>query len=163
MIQSGQFSAMLAAFTSAVERADTDAFVALFAPDGVYDDGIYGRFEGRDRIRSLLDDGFFRDGEGYRWEMFDPVVAGTTGYAHWLFSFTSRRPGLAGQRALMTGCSQFLLNDDGSIKLYRDWANGASTLLGIGIPVEHLAPLLRRLDAALRADPASVGHLQPPA
>ncbi|GIS88693.1 MAG: hypothetical protein CM1200mP18_14030 [Gammaproteobacteria bacterium] len=43
-----------------------------FTADGVYHDVFYGNFTGRD-IARMIEDYFHRDGENFRWDIFEPV------------------------------------------------------------------------------------------
>ncbi|MBM3556314.1 MAG: nuclear transport factor 2 family protein, partial [Alphaproteobacteria bacterium] len=85
--------ALLDAFTAAVERRDGKAFARLFAEDGVYHDGFYGVFQGRDRVAELIDDWFYRTAEDFRWDMNEPVSDGRKLYAHYVFSYRSKLAG----------------------------------------------------------------------
>lgn len=154
------FRSLLRRFTDAVERLDGPAFGRLFSERGTYDDAIYGPFTGPAACASLIEDHFAKDGTDYLWDMIDPVFEGASGYAHWLFSFRSRRPGLGSRRALMSGCCRIEIDRDGLITTYRDWSNGASALVGIGTPITAIEPLLCRLDAGLRSLPVAKRHLE---
>src|ERR1700744_2309472 len=85
-------SALLKAFTGAVERRDGQAFAALFTPDGIYPDVFYGPFEGRQKIAEMIDAWFYRTAKDFRWEMFRPVSDGKTLYAYYTFSYVSTLP-----------------------------------------------------------------------
>jgi hypothetical protein len=156
----GQFRELLSRFTAAVESLDGPAFGTLFASEGTYDDAIYGMFTGPQGCARLIDEHFARDGADYRWDMLDPLWDGEAGYAHWLFSFRSRRPGLESKRAIMSGCCRIAWGSDGLITSYRDWSNGASALVGIGTPLAAIEPLLRKLDRVLRGSPLALRHLE---
>ena len=54
------FSSLLVRFTRAVAANDGTGFAALFTADGVYDDGFFGEYKGRQAIASAS----IRDGSG---------------------------------------------------------------------------------------------------
>lgn len=152
-------AALLSRFTRAVEAGDGAAFSALFTPDGVYHDVFYGEFQGRERIAAMLTDWFHRDARDFRWDMHDPVCDGTTLYARYVFSFTSKLKGAEGQRAMFEGVSIMTLRD-GLIAQYREVANTAPGLVDLGFPAERLARRFARDGADLRMRAEAARHLR---
>ena len=103
---------------------DGERFARCFTEDATYHDYIYGPHTGRKDIAHMLTGLFRRDAaDDYRWEFFDPVVNGTTGYAWSLSSFTSLVPQFKGQFVVIDGISRFTLRD-GLIAEYRESVNG---------------------------------------
>lgn len=151
---------LLTSFCRSVEAGDGAAFAALFTPDGVYHDVFYGTFSGRDRIAAMLTDWFHRDARDFRWDMHEPVCDGTTLYARYVFSFTSKLDGAEGRRAMFEGVSIMTLRD-GQIAAYQEVANPGPGLLDLGFPAERVAKILGREGAALKARPESTRHLTP--
>lgn len=151
---------LLTAFCRHVEAGDGAAFAALFAEDGVYHDVFYGAFQGRARIAAMLTDWFHRDARDFRWDMHQAVFDGTTLYARYVFSFTSKLAGAEGRRAMFEGVSIMTLRD-GLIADYREVANPGPGLLDLGFPAERVAKILTREGAALKARPEAERHLPP--
>ena len=104
------FIGMLGRFTAAVAANDGKGLAALFAPDGVYDDGFYGEYAGREAIAKMLQH-FHDTGANYRWDFFDAVTDGKTGYARYRFSYASKMPGSEGKPVVFEGTSQFKFRD----------------------------------------------------
>jgi ketosteroid isomerase-like protein len=149
---------LLTSFCRSVEAGDGAAFAALFTVDGVYHDVFYGAFAGRERIAAMLTDWFHRDATDFRWDMLEPICDGTTLYARYVFSFTSRLPDAAGRRAMFEGVSIMTLRD-GLIATYREVANPGPGLVDLGFAPERIARLFARDGAALRARPEAERHL----
>ena len=150
-------SALLASFCRAVETGNGAAFASLFTPDGVYHDVFYGTFAGRERIAAMLTDWFHRDATDFRWDMHEPVCDGTTLYARYVFSFTSKLPEAAGRRVVFEGVSIMTFRD-GLIANYREVANTGPGLVDLGFAPERIARLMARNGAALKARPESTRH-----
>ena len=134
-------SALLKAFTSAVEHRNGKAFAELFTEDGVYHDVFYGAFKGREKIAEMIDDWFHRTARDFRWEMFRPVSDGTMLYAYYTFSYVSILPEANGKRVGFDGVSMMQLKD-GLITEYREVANSSIGLLEIGFAPERVAKIL---------------------
>lgn len=100
------FAALLGRFADAVAAHDSAGFAALFADDGVYDDHFFGPHAGRVSIAAMLDR-FHVGGERFCWQFFEPLAAGDTGYARYLFSYLSREPESAGRTIVFEGMSRF--------------------------------------------------------
>lgn len=117
-----QFHVIVEKFTNAVECNDGEALAALFTDDGVYSDGFYGEFVGREAITTMLHDHFWGHAESFRWEMSNLLADEKQGYATYLFSYISTIPAAAGKRVTFDGISHFTLND-GLIKRYEEIFN----------------------------------------
>ena len=152
-------SALLAKFAAAVEAHDGDALADCFTEDGVYDDYFYGAFAGRQAIADMLERLWYRDGEDFRWEMIDPVSDGETGYARWLFSYTSRMPQNKGARAFAEGVGCFKLRD-GLILRYEDMVKSGESLFRLGLPPEKLHRVLAKWTERQLARPDVQAHLK---
>jgi len=150
-------SALLKAFTSAVEHRDGKAFAGLFTEDGVYHDVFYGAFKGREKIAEMIDDWFHRTARDFRWEMFRPVSDGTMLYAYYTFSYVSTLPEAQGRRVGFDGVSIMRLKD-GKIAEYREVANSAIGLLDIGFAPERVAKILNKEAAHIKARPEWARH-----
>jgi ketosteroid isomerase-like protein len=142
-MDAASFAALLRRFTAAVEAGDGAAFGQCFTADALYHDYIYGAHRGRPAIARMLEELFHRDARGYRWEMLEPVVTGDTGYARWLFSYTSAMPEFAGRRVVIEGMSQFLLRD-AAIAAYREAVNGGVAMIQLGVDAARIEKRLKR-------------------
>jgi len=140
------FRDLLNRFTAAVEAGDGKGLAALFTEDGVYHDGFYGAFRGPEAIRRMLEEHFHRDGEGFRWEMNDPVSDGRVGYASYDFSYTSRLPESRGRTVRFSGMSCFRL-EGGRIAHYDEVFDAGAALLQLGFAPERIAKFLARRSA----------------
>ena len=153
------FARILKDFAAAAEVGDGRSFAALFTEDGTYEDAFYGTFQGRDAIAAMIKDSFHRDAENFRWQMIDPVCDGRTGYARWLFSYTSKMPHSAGKRVVMDGVGCFQLRD-GLIERYEDVARTGEALAQLGLPADKLHDVFRRKSDELLASAPVVQHLK---
>src|SRR5690242_4513689 len=106
-----QFPKLLDAFASAVVANDAAGLAALFAADGVYEDGFFGAHRGRAAIALMLQR-FHDTGRDYRWDFLDPVLDGRTGYARFRFGYRSRLPECEGRPVVFDGISQFRFAGD---------------------------------------------------
>jgi ketosteroid isomerase-like protein len=97
-----EFETMLGRFAAAVAANDGAGLAALFAADGVYDDGFYGEYAGREAIAKMLQH-FHDTGTNFRWDFFDALSDGKTGYARYRFSYASRMPGAEGKPVVFEG------------------------------------------------------------
>jgi ketosteroid isomerase-like protein len=153
------FSLLLERLTLAAEAGDGNAFAACFTEDAIYHDYVYGPHTGRPEIAQMLEGQFRRDaGPDYRWEMFDPVCDGDTGYAWSLSSFTSTAPEYAGRTVLIDGISRFRLHD-GLIAEYFESVNACVAMAQLGVAPERMAGVARRWARQLQASPTSVAFL----
>jgi len=149
---------MLARFSAAVESGDGDALADLFTPDGVYDDYFFGPSEpGRQGIRDMLAH-FYEGGEGFKWDFFEPLAAGTLGYASYRFSYTSKLPEAKGARVVFEGISRFQL-EAGLIKRYSEVFDRGMALAQQDFAPERLKRIGQRYAERLKARPETAGHL----
>ena len=141
-----QFRLTVEQFTNAVERNDGEALAALFTDDGVYSDGFYGEFVGREAIATMLRDHFWGHAKGFRWEMSNLLADEEQGYAMYLFSYISTIPGAVGKRVIFDGISHFTLND-GLIKRYDEIFNTGMAQAQLDFdPIRIKKHLLRRAE-----------------
>src|SRR5436190_1445664 len=96
------FANMLSRFATAVQGNDGAGLAALFAPDGIYDDGLFGEYKGAEAIIGMLQH-FHDTGGKYRWDFFDPLSDGRIGYARYRFSYVSKVPGAEGKPVVFEG------------------------------------------------------------
>lgn len=154
------FARLVDRMMRAAEAGDGTAFAACFTEDATYHDYVYGPHVGRAEIAHMLDALFRRDaGPDYRWEMFDAVCDGDTGYAWSLSSFTSTVPEFAGRRVVIDGTSRFRLRD-GLIAEYFESVNGCVAMAQLGVVPERMARVARKWADRLLAAPATVAFLE---
>jgi len=153
------FARLLNDFTLSAESGDGARFANHFTEDAVYHDYIYGPHKGRAEIAHMMEHMFHRDaGDDYRWEMFDPVYNGDTGYAWSLSSFTSAVPQFAGQFVVIDGMSRFVLRG-GLIAEYRESVNGGVAMAQLGVEPERMVKILKRWSGWLKDRPETVDYL----
>ena len=151
------FTALLERFERAVLAHDTAALVALFAPDGRYDDGFFGEHAGRDAIAAMFER-FHVGGEAFLWEFSDPADAGALAYASYVFSYRSKEPESAGRLIVFEGIARFRLRD-GLIAEYFEVFDRGVAFSQLGYAGERTSRLLARYAAGLRATPAVERHV----
>jgi hypothetical protein len=141
---SKEFEQILARFTAAVEAGDGAALGATFTAEGTYIDTFYGAFTGRAAIRDMLESHFWRDAEGFFWNMRDPLCDGRQGYARWRFGYTSRLPESAGREVAFEGMSRFEI-EDGLIRRYEEVFDAGIAFVQLGMPADRILKILERL------------------
>jgi len=148
---------LVKAFTKAVEDRNGAAMAALFTENGVYHDVFYGPFEGRARVKELVEDWFYRHANNFRWDMLDPVSDGRNLYSRYVFSYESNLPEAKGRRVMFEGVGLMQL-ENGLVASYREVANTGPALLDTGFPPERVAKILRRQGEQLHASPDAARH-----
>jgi ketosteroid isomerase-like protein len=146
------FVALVARFGEAATAGDGQALSALFTPDGVYHDYIYGPHAGRAAIADMLENLFHRDAANYHWEFRDPVVNGDIGYARSLSRFVSTVPEFEGRKVVIDGISRFVLKD-GLVAAYHESVNGGVAQAQLGVAPERMAKVMARWSGRFLADP----------
>ncbi len=91
--------------TGAVCSENPEAVSDCFCEDGIYHDVFYGIFRGKENIRDLIKNYFYRDGCNFQWDIHDPISKGVLGYCRYIFSFESRLEGAVGKRTVFEGVS----------------------------------------------------------
>jgi hypothetical protein len=115
----------------------------MFTPGGIYDDGFFGRHQGRAAIVAMLQR-FHDTGSDYRWDFCDPVRGGAVGYTRFRFSYLSRLPEAEGRPVTFDGISQFRFNADGLIAEYGEAFDRGVALVQLGFPAERIRRVLGR-------------------
>lgn len=158
-MNSTEFRHFLARYSLAAESGDGARFAALFTEDGVYHDYIYGPHRGRAEIAHMMQDMFHRDaGEDYRWEFFNPVYEGNTGYAWSLSSFTSEVEEFAGAEVVIDGMSRFTMRD-GLIAEYHESVNGGVAMAQLGVAAPRMRKVCLKWAGWLRERPETKAYL----
>ena len=156
-----EFAQLLSDFTLSAESGDGARLARHFTEDAVYHDYIYGAHKGRADIAHMMQNLFHRDAADYRWEMFDPVFDGETGYAWSLSSFTSKIPQFEGRPVVIDGISRFILRD-GLIAEYHESVNGGVAMAQLGVAPERMAKVFGRWTGWLKERPETVDYLARP-
>ena len=151
------FSGLLARFATAVAANDGAAFSALFTADGVYDDGFFGEYAGRDAIAKMLAH-FHVTGTNFRWDFLDPLSDGRTGYARYRFSYASRMPGSDGKPVVFEGIAFFQFRD-GLIARYSEAFDRGVALIQQDFAAERIRKVLAKLADRQNASPEAKEHL----
>jgi hypothetical protein len=155
------FAQLLNDFTHSAESGDGARFASHFTEDAVYHDYIYGAHTGRLDIAHMMQDLFHRDAADYRWEMFDPVIAGDIGYAWSLSSFSSKIPRFMGKRIVIDGMSRFVVRN-GLVADYRESVNGGVAMTQLGVEPDRMVKVFRRWTGWLKEKRDTVDYLARP-
>jgi hypothetical protein len=153
-----EFNELVRRFGEAAVSGDGDALADLFTAEGTYDDYFFGPCSGRGAIKNMLAH-FAEGGRNFRWDFFDPVVAGNTGYASYRFSFNSKRPEAKGARVTFDGIGRFDL-EDGRIKRYSEVFDRGMALAQQEFEPERLRKIGLKYAAALKARPEWAEHVK---
>jgi hypothetical protein len=151
------FDTLLVRFSDAAQAHDTQAFAALFVPDGCYDDGFFGRHVGRAAIAAMLDR-FHVGGESFYWTFGDAAHTGDVGYASYCFSYLSRGPDSPGALVAFDGIARFRMRD-GLIADYGEAFDRGVAFSQLGYAPARIGKLLARYAAVTRGTPAMERHL----
>ncbi|HUN69603.1 MAG TPA: nuclear transport factor 2 family protein [Burkholderiales bacterium] len=141
--ESRNFEALLGAMTRAVCAGDGKGAAACFTPEGVYHDGFYGEFTGREAIARMVTDFFHRDARDFEWRLLDALSDGRVGFARYEFSYISKIAGSEGRRAGFTGISHCALQG-GLIRRYGEEFDRAPVLARLGFSDERILKSVRR-------------------
>lgn len=151
------FTGMLRRFCAAVAANDGANLAALFTPEGVYDDGFFGEYVGREAIAKMLRH-FHDTGTNFRWDFFDPVTDGRLGYARYCFSYASRMPGAEGKPVVFEGMGFFRLQD-GLIERYAEVFDRGMALTQQDFAPERIKRVLTKAVERQNAKPEAKQHL----
>ena len=140
---SSDFRALIERMTQAICRGDGSAAAACFVADGIYHDGFYGEFRGRDAIRDMVENLFHANARDFSWTLTDALSDGNLGYTRYAFSYISKIPGSAGTRVFFSGISQVRLKD-GLISRYDEVFDRGIALAQMNFAPERIAKSLAR-------------------
>lgn len=152
------FPALLDRFAATVAANDGAGLAALFTATGIYDDGFFGAHTGPAAIARMLQR-FHDTGADYRWDWFDPLCDGATGYARFRFSYVSRLPGCEGRPVMFEGMSRFRF-ENGLIAHYAEAFDRGVALVQLGLPAERIRRVLEKAAAAQNAGAEAHAHLR---
>ena len=129
--------------TSAICAGDARAAAECFTPDGVYHDGFYGEFAGREAIAGMVAGLFHRDAKDFEWQLSDACSDGRIGYARYRFAYVSKIAGSEGRRIGFKGIS-FCTLEEGLIRRYSEIFERAPVLAQLGFGDERILKSVRR-------------------
>ena len=142
-MKSDEFGALLARMTRAICEGDGEGAAACFAEQGIYHDGFYGEFAGREQIARMVCNFFHRDAGDFDWRLLDPVCDGAIGYSRYDFSYASRLAGCEGRRVGFSGIARCRLAG-GLIERYDEVFERAPVLAALGFSDERILKSIRR-------------------
>ncbi|MFY0610663.1 MAG: nuclear transport factor 2 family protein [Hyphomicrobiaceae bacterium] len=151
------FEARIKEMVAAVERGNAAGVRACFTPDGIYHDVFYGDFQG-DGIVDMIANYFYRDASDFRWDIYDAVEQNGIGYARYVFSYLPKTESAAPGRTIFEGTAICRMQN-GLIADYREIANAAVGLHGMGFNPERLAKFIGKQGAELKARDEAARHL----
>jgi hypothetical protein len=151
------FENLLSRFGAAVAANDGKTLVALFGSDGVYDDGFFGEFAGREAIAGMLQH-FHETGMNLRWDFFDAISDGRTGYARYRFSYASKMPGAEGKPVVFEGIGHFTFQG-GLIERYSEMFDRGVALAQQDFSPERIKRILMKYAAKQNAQAGPKEHL----
>ena len=137
------FEVLLGRMAAAICAGDGAGAAACFTPEGVYHDGFYGEFAGRDEIARMVTGFFHRDARDFEWRTSDVLSDGRVGYARYAFSYVSKLAGAEGLRVAFAGISCCTL-ENGLIRRYDEIFERAPVLAKLGIPDERILKAVKR-------------------
>jgi hypothetical protein len=142
-VTSAAFKTLLTRMTRAICAGDGAAAAACFTPRGVYHDGFYGEFSGRDAIARMVTGHFHRDARSFKWKLCDAVSDGRVGYARYRFDYVSKLPGAEGRAAGFDGTA-FCRLERGLIRRYEEQFERAPVLAKLGFADDRILKSVRR-------------------
>ena len=151
------FPRMLELFAGAVEANDGAGLAALFTEDGIYEDGFFGAYAGPAAIAAMVAH-FHKTGSSFRWEFFDPLTDGRSGYARYRFSYLSAMPGAEGKPVVFEGIGHFAFRD-GRIVRYCEVFDRGLALVQQGFAAERIKRVLEKAAARQNDTPECRAHL----
>lgn len=141
--ESAQFRKLLERMTQAICRGDGAAAAACFIPDGIYHDGFYGEFRGREAIRAMVEKHFHANARDFSWTLSDVLSDGSLAYARYGFAYTAQLAGSEGKRVFFSGISQVRLQD-GLIAHYGEVFDRGTALVQMHFEPARIAKSLQR-------------------
>jgi ketosteroid isomerase-like protein len=152
------FTNMLSRFAAAVAANDGKGLAALFTEDGVYDDGFFGEYAGREAIAKMLQH-FHDTATDFRWDFFDALSDGRIGYARYRFSYASKMPGAEGRPVVFEGIGHFAFRD-GLIARYSEVFDRGMALAQQDFAAERIKRVLVKLADKQNATAQAREHLE---
>ena len=138
-----EFRSLIERMSQAICRGDGTAVAACFVADGIYHDGFYGEFRGRDAIRDMVEKQFHANARDFTWKVSDVLSDGSLAYARYDFSYVSKFPGSAGVRVYFAGISHAQLRD-GLIARYGEMFDRGTALVQMNFEPARIVKSLKR-------------------
>ena len=138
-----EFCALIERMSQAICRGDGTAVAACFVADGIYHDGFYGEFRGRDAICDMVEKQFHANARDFTWKISDALSDGRLAYARYDFSYVSKFSGSAGVRVHFAGISHLRLQD-GLIARYGETFDRGTALVQMNFEPARILKLLKR-------------------
>ena len=158
---SAQFAALIGRMTHSICQGDAEAAARCFTEDGVYHDGFYGEFAGREAVARMVSELFHGSARDFVWSVSEACSDGEVGYATYQFSYTATIAGAEGRRVYFEGMARCRLAD-GLIARYDECFDRGVALAQLGFPAERIARSVAKAADAQRAR-ATPGHGLPKA
>lgn len=135
---SAGFKELIARMTTAVCRGDGRAAAECFTAEGIYHDGFYGEFAGREAIARMVSELFHGSARDFVWDVSEACADDDVGYATYQFSYTATIPGAEGRRVYFEGMARCRLAG-GLIARYDESFDRGVALAQLGFPAERIA------------------------
>ena len=139
-------------FTAAACTGPGARLAEFFTEGGVYHDGFYGAFCGRDAIAAMLDDHFHAHSENLHWTYKDVCEGPGIAYGTYRFHFDSLLPGAKGNRVTIEGMGRFRFHR----QLIAEYAEVFDVGIGfaqLGFPAERIVRSLQKRAAVVGNGP----------
>ena len=137
------FRRLIERMSQAICRGDGAAAAACFVPDGIYHDGFYGEFRGREAIRGMVEQHFHANARDFTWNLSDALSNGKLAYAHYDFAYVSKIHGSEGVRVHFAGISQIRLHE-GLITHYGEMFDRGTALVQMNFEPARIVKSLKR-------------------
>ena len=138
-----KFQDLLGAMTRAICAGDGAGAAACFTSEGVYHDGFYGEFAGREAIARMVTGYFHRDARDFEWRLLEALSDGRIGFARYDFRYVSKVAGAEGRAAGFTGTS-FCELEGGLIRRYSEEFDRAPVLAKLGFEDSRILKSIHR-------------------
>ena len=148
---------MLSRFAAAVAANDGAGLAALFATDGVYDDGFYRRVR-RPRGDRKDASALSRHRNKFSLGLLRRLSDGKTGYARYRFSYASKMTGSEGKPVVFEGTAHFVFRD-GQIARYSEVFDRGLALAQQDFAPERIKRVLLKLADKQNAGAGAKDHL----
>jgi hypothetical protein len=147
---------LLRCISRGVARNDGALVAECFTPVGIYDDYLYGRFQGHYEIAEMVGH-FHRDGSDYRWDFTEAVQEGSVAFASYKVSFVSKAA-TSVDRIVLDGISRIELLGP-LIAHYSEVFDRGMVFSQQGFLPERIAKLGLRYAEALKTAPGWTSHI----
>ena len=147
-----ELAAFIDRFTEAACGGPGSRLAELFTENGVYHDGFYGAFAGRNAIAAMIDEHFLAHSENLDWRYKHLCESDGIAYGSYRFHYDSLLPGAKGKRITMEGMSRFRFRE-GLILEYFEVFDVGIGFAQLGFPPERIARSLQKRATAVASGP----------